>query len=319
MNRGPGAFRAWKNPRLNPWGTEVDIRTGQFQPRQGWWGPTESLKDLPSDWRSGTNGLGWPGARSERKRLASWSWIVAAGTWSRVFMELRSISCLLIVDDKKEKVLLPWAPGINEITNYKALLILFSVSKVGLIVALSLDCRKKQTEGMYGNHQAQVASAMVPCHRGCGESEISSNSHTVCISSAGSGPSRVARCDQHCIEEDSWHPHSSICLGWTHDITPSALSSPTLRGLTLPWLLASFLWPFFSLPIEIQLFSLGVLSLSVLRTFLLCFSALIKRSGQWDGTQEVRSKISEWEGSFQGAWQNADCNFLFCALKAQLC
>ena len=82
-------------------------------------------------------------------------------------------------------------------------------------------------------------------------------------------------------------------LGGLMTSPPSALSSPTLCGLTLPWLLASFLWPFFSLPIKIHLFSLGVLSLSVLRTFLLCFSALTKRRCQWDGTQEFRSKISE--------------------------
>lgn len=36
-----------------------------------------------------------------------------------------------------------------------------------------------------------------------------------------------------------------------------------------------------------------------------------------DGTQELRSKISEWGGSFQGAWQDTDGNVLFCALQVQ--
>lgn len=115
-------------------------------------------------------------------------------------MALGSIFCLLIVDSKKMKVLFScqtgrWPPGISEIANYKALLILFSVSKVGITGALLTGSQGKQNERPYGSHRTESPPAMAPCHRGRGGSEVSSNSHILYTSSPGGGPSRAARCD----------------------------------------------------------------------------------------------------------------------------
>lgn len=101
-------------------------------------------------------------------------------------MALRSIFCLLIVDSKKVKVLFcqtgRWPPGTSEIANYKALLILFSVSKVGRPGALlTWIAGKTWMRGSRKSPNRAEFPATAPCHRGRGGSEVSSNSYILYI------------------------------------------------------------------------------------------------------------------------------------------
>lgn len=95
----------------------------------------------------------------------------------------------------------------------------------------------------------------------------------------------VMTSNQHSTEEVSWHPDPSICLGADsqHHPTPSPGCS---HGCWHPISGPSLLCP----SRYICFVSLSLRVLSVLRTSVICFGDLIKRSCQWMGPRNWGAK-----------------------------
>lgn len=78
---------------------------------------------------------------------------------------------------------------------------------MGITGALLTGLQGKENERPYGSHQTESPPAMVPCHRGRGGSEVSSNSHILYISSVRGvvlpGLPDVMTSIQHSTEEVS--------------------------------------------------------------------------------------------------------------------